>query len=118
MINQVWDTLGSETLIIVAGREVEDYGTVTLDWTDPVLSEPIGNCSVQPVGGTQINLDREAIITRYQVFIPGHIAGLSGVNRIRWRGSDYEIDGATPYFPDPLNTGLDHHVFYIVEARG
>ena len=118
-MGQPWDMLGSETIEVLSGTVEEDYGTEThTNWDDPAIDETIEQCSVQPIVGTQVETNREAIITRYQVFAPGHHPLLSGVKRVRWRGTVYAIDGSTPYFPDPFGLGLDHHVFYVKEVNG
>ena len=118
MTNSVWETLGSETLEVLSGTPEEDYGNNVLTWANPTVTETLKECSVQPVGGSQIDANREAIITRYQVWVPGRHPQLNGTKRIRWMGVDYQIDGGTPYFPDPLQMGLDHHIFYMQEVSG
>ena len=119
-MNIVWKALAMDTLEILGPTVVDDYGSEALDWSDPEVLETVEFCSVQATMGPEITGDREAIIMRYQVFMPGFHAVLDGTKRVRWQrtGRAYRIDGDTPYTPDPFGLGLDHHQFIIEEVQG
>ena len=118
-MGQPWGLIGSESVEVLSGVKESDYGNSSyIDWSNPTVDAVLSNCSLQPITGSEVVTDREAIITRYQVYVPGFQASLGGTKRLRWRGVVYAIDGSTPYFPDPFGLGLDHHVFYIKEVSG
>lgn len=113
--------LARETLVVLAGTPVVSYGTTVLDWTNPSIVETIARCSVQAIETPEITTgNREAIVYRYRVFVPGYHAQLSGVRRIRWARTNkvYKINGDAPYWPDPTGRGLDHHVFIMEVTNG
>lgn len=122
MARGLWPTqIAVETLQVLSGTPVDDYGDAAVDWSNPTVEETIERCSVQVVQGPEMTGDnREAITVRRQVWVPGFHPVLDGTKRVRWvrTGEVFRIDGDTPYQPDPFGLGLDHHTFVIEEVLG
>lgn len=96
------------------GVEVEDeYRNTSLDWTDPDEVTMAG-WSVQPVAGAEYLLDRDAVTSRWQAFGPED-ADVTSLDRIRFAGDVYDVDGSVQRFKDP--TGLLSHTFFLLVAH-
>lgn len=105
------------------GGTVSDYGSDLPDWNlPPVLVERIEGCSVQPVAVAGENLvEREAITTRWNFWVPDHHPQISATHRVKTSvtGDDLlMVDGDIPYFADPTGMELDHHQGFLKIVRG
>ena len=79
------------------------YGDTAIDWTSPdIVSVP--GCSVQPVAGEEILLNRDAVVSRWKLFAPLS-ADITSLDRIRHNGMDYDIDGSVQDWPDVSGLG-------------
>lgn len=113
----VLDWLLDSQVEFFAGDPVADYGTASvIDWSSPRLVATVP-ASVQPVPAEEQLLDRNAIITRWQAWIPV-TAGLSELMRVRHRGEVYDIDGSIQHWSDPAGVGLEHLTFFMRRADG
>ena len=112
--------LAQDTITLWAPTLVDDYGQALADWSNPTQIETIEGCSVQPQAGTEYTVEREAITTRWLVWVPDYHPNLTGTLRvgIPFHQGLLAIDGSTPYFPDPTGLQLDHHFFLLKEVNG
>lgn len=110
----------TDTILVYKAGTTQDYGNEVLDWTTSELVEEIPGCSVQSMPGPEISLEREAILSRWLVFVPDYHPRLNGTLRVEipFHVGKLMIEGDTPYFSDPTGAGLDHHEFYLKEVNG
>lgn len=80
------------------------HGDSSVNWDDPD-EKPIPGCSLQPVPGSEILIDRNAVISRWKWRGP-YDADVTSADRIRHQGVDYEVDGSVQRWWD--TSGLDH----------
>jgi len=96
--------IANETVIRLRGTSTDNgYGDQGLDWTSPALLS-VGGCSVQPVAGEEIQLDRDATVSRWVMYAP-LTADITSVDRVRHNGTDYEVDGSVQEWPDVFGMG-------------
>jgi hypothetical protein len=109
------DVIATETIVRVrATTTTNTHGNATSSWDSPgVLT--ITGCSVQPVTGDEVILNRDAVTSRWQLFAPLD-ADLLSSDRVRHRGVDYEIDGSVQRWPD--FGGLGHTACYLTLVEG
>lgn len=111
------DWMFDSTIDFIQGEPASDYGTATvMAWSRPRLVATV-RASVQPIHADEVLTDRNAIVTRWQAWIPV-TEGLSELMRVRHRGIAYEIEGSIQQWPDPVGVGLDHMTFYLRRADG
>lgn len=107
--------IARETVARLRGTPTDNgYGDTGIDWTNPVVL-PIGGCSVQPVKGQEMLLDRDAVVSRWVLFAPLD-ADITSVDRIRHNGTDYEVDGSVQDWPDIC--GMGHKQAFLRKAVG
>lgn len=109
--------LGVDTVTRLRGTaSMDEYGNSSLDFGTPGRSDITG-CSVQPVSGSEFNEGRDAIVTRWTLFLP--LSGdLTGYDRIEWRGVSYLVDGSVGEWDDPFNGVLSHKVCLLKLVEG
>lgn len=97
-------SIAMETVVRLRGTPTDNgYGDTGIDWTNPAtLSVP--GCSVQPVGGQEVLLNRDAVVSRWTLYAPLG-ADITSVDRIRHNGTDYEVDGSVQNWPDIFGLG-------------
>ena len=100
--------LQTDTIERLRGARVSSgYGDDQVaDWANPE-TVVIRGCSVQPASGPEYVVDRESIVSRWELYAP-YGTDLRGGDRVRWQGVTYDIDGAPQPFRDPTGSGLDH----------
>ena len=81
------------------GNEVRSWGTAT--------TSDISGCSMQPVTGSEANLGRDEVISRWKLFLPPS-ADLLPSDRVRFEGVTYEVDGSVQKWDPSDVTGLSH----------
>lgn len=76
-----------------APYKADRYGnpTTVRDWL-VATSQTIAGCSVQPVAGTEVFDDRDAIVQRWIIYAPRGTDLLS-TDRVVHKGITYEVDG-------------------------
>lgn len=97
-----------------ATGDTDSYGDSAPDW-GAADSASIGNCSVQPVQGSESMTDRNSVVSRWVLFAPLD-ADIEATDRIRHHGVDYEVDGAVQDWPDVF--GLGHRSCYLRRVDG
>lgn len=108
--------LGSQTIAILTPALVEDaYHNEVEDWSSPTALA-IGGCSVQPGGGDDFVLQREAITTLFTVWAPPQLQPIPGTCRVLYAGVTYDIDGPVERWE--VGTALDHVVIRLKETTG
>lgn len=113
----ILDWMLTDELEFLAGTPVADYGTATkLDWSEPISVAKV-QASVQPVPAVEYLDGRNAIVSRWQAWIPT-TEGLSELHRVVHRGVAYEVDGSIQRWPDPTGVGLDHMTFLMKAVNG
>lgn len=84
--------LGEHTVVIRRATTTEDtYGNPVRDWGS-ASSTPVTGCSVQPLSVTEVNVGRDTLVTRWQLFAPVG-TDLLGSDRVEFDGDTYEVDG-------------------------
>ena len=107
--------IASETVVRLRGvLTTNGYDDQVIDWTNPAAAS-ISGCSVQPAAGQEIQLDRDAIVSRWTLYAP-LTADIQSTDRIRHNGQDYEIDGSVQDWPDMF--GLGHRQCFLRKAVG
>lgn len=113
--------LAQDAIAVLCGAPVSDYGDATaVDWSNPTVTAEIGGCSLQPVLGDEISEGRDAIVTRWNLFVPDPDAPITSLNRIRdmRTGIDYDIDGSPQVWRDPTPLNLSHMVMILRRTDG
>lgn len=106
--------LGTQTVTVLTASTTEDeYHNTVQDWSAPARSD-IRGCSVQPGGGSEDTVDRDAITTLWTVFAP--LAPLDSTNRVEYAGTAYDIDGPVDRWE--VGTPLDHMVIRLKAVAG
>ena len=96
--------IANETVIRLRATATDNgYGDSGLDWTAPATLS-IEGCSVQPLDGQEVLLDRDAVVSRWKLYAP-LTADITSTDRIRHRGVDYEVDGSIQDWPDIFGMG-------------
>lgn len=83
-----------ETVTVLRAAYVVDrYGNATTerDWAN-ATARSLSGCSVQPVAGNEVLVDRDAIINRWIIYAPKGSDVLS-TDRVVHKGITYEVDG-------------------------
>lgn len=107
--------LGTQTVTRLRGAGATDeYHNEVLDWSTPDTLD-IPGCSVQPFPGLQVNDSREVVTTLMAVWAPV-AADVLDVDRIRYAGTDYDIDGSVERWT--VGTSLDHLVIRLKAVSG
>lgn len=104
---------GTQSIERVRGKDTTDeYGAKTLDFEagDRPADVTITGVSVQPGGGSEILDGRDQITTLYTVWAP-LTADVTDVDRIRYAGTVYAIDGPVERWE--VGTALDHLVIKL-----
>lgn len=105
----------NETVTRLRATTTEDpYNDQADDW-DSAASLSIPGCSVQPVAGSEVLDGRNAVVSRWVLFAPLD-ADLAATDRVRHKGSDYEVDGSVQDWPDVF--GLGHKSCYLRRVEG
>lgn len=96
--------IANETVVRLRATSTDNgYGDQGLDWTSPA-SLSVGGCSVQPLAGQEVLLDRDATVSRWTLYAP-LTADITSADRIRHNGADYEVDGSVQDWPDVFGMG-------------
>lgn len=88
----------------------DSYGNHVLDWSTPA-ELTITGCRVQPLQSNEYTTDSERIAVRLRTFAPAG-SDVTGVDRIRFNGIDYSVDGDPLAWSSPTG-GLAHLEFFI-----
>lgn len=82
----------ADTVIGLRAPMVDDrYGDEIADW-DNASETSLPGCRVVPGAGSENTVDRDQLTRRWVLFAPPS-ADLRATDRIRWDGTDYDIDG-------------------------
>lgn len=83
-----------DRLQVIEGKRIEnDYGTIEIDWRNPVVVETLAAqvdyraTSVDLAGGFRITEQLVALVARFDTFVASR-------HRILWRGLHYTPDGS------------------------
>lgn len=100
--------VGSETVEVLDAPLVERdrYGGTVRDW-DNATTTQVRWCSIQPMSGTEQNLDREFTATHVRLFAP-YDAPVSASSRVRYDGRTFEVDGEPELWREA--TGAKSHL--------
>ena len=97
-------SLGPHTVTLLrdAPAQTDEYGNESgRDWANATRTDVTG-CSVQGPNPSEYQIDREAVVTRYTVYLPGLYDIDSAAARAEWKGKQYEIDSAGEWDFEPL----------------
>jgi hypothetical protein len=85
----------------------DGYGTADKerDWTH-ASQLVITGCSVQPAGGSEYKIGREAVITTWRLYAPAGTDLVAG-DRVIWDEDLYDVDGDPQSWPSATGQ-LDH----------
>ena len=89
----------------------DGYGNSVRDWAAASLLT-IPNCSVQPAVGTEVTVNRDTVVSRWQLFAPEG-TDLLPSDRVRHLGVVYEVDGDVQ-----LWDGLGRYVYAVLQQVG
>jgi hypothetical protein len=85
--------LGPHTVTVLHPTTDTDdgYGNASPDW-DTAQQSSVTGCSVQPIPGTENLLDRDTIVSRWQMYAPDG-TDLLATDRVVFDGDTYDVDG-------------------------
>lgn len=101
--------------VIRPGTRIERGDTIP-DWVT-ATTHTVPGCSVQPDGGDEVtDRSRDAIVRRWKIMGPPG-ADITPLDRVRWDGADYNVDGPISNWSSPSGA-LAHTEFAIQRVEG
>lgn len=109
--------LATQTVTRLRAETVSDgYNSDERDW-DNAAREGLEDVALQPLQGSEFNEGRDAITTRWTLFLqPWH--DLRSTDRIVYNGNTYEVDGSVPEWEDGTNFDLGYKYCYLKMVQG
>lgn len=97
-------TFATQTVTVQRAGLVTDHGAQVPDWTNPTVHAVTG-CSVQPAGGSEDRVNRDAVTTQFTLYAPLD-ADVRATDRVVFDGVTFEVDGP----PRRWATGVLDHI--------
>lgn len=88
-----------DTVTVIRPAWIVERGDRIADWGN-ATEHTVPGCRVQPVVGQEIHDNRDAIVTRWNLFAPS-AADIESTDRVRHQGVVYEVEGDIRRWPSP-----------------
>jgi hypothetical protein len=97
-------SFATQTIAVVRPAWLDDHGTSVRDW-DHTTSHTVTGCSVQPVTGSEDEINRAISVTTVALLFAPADADIADTDRIRYGGTTFEIEGSVRRYETGV---LDH----------
>jgi hypothetical protein len=97
-------SFATHTVTVVRPSWADDHGASVRDW-DNTTTHTVTGCSVQPVTGSEDEINRAISVTTVALLYAPAAADIADTDRIRFGGVTFEVEGSVRRFTTGV---LDH----------
>lgn len=102
----------TQTITVLRPGTRSERGDTIPDWAT-ATTHTVPGCCVQPDNGDEVtDRGRDAVVRRWKVLGPAG-ADVTSLDRVRWDGADYDVDGPIASWSSP--SGALAHVEFVIQ---
>lgn len=109
-------SFADDTVEVITPSQVDDRGTLVMDYDRPESVVEVKGCSVQPGASAEDIAARSHVTIRHTAFLPAD-APVAYLDAIKFEGVRYSIDGAPVLWKSPTGQ-VSNKVVYLIDWKG